>query len=331
MDPALPPGGLQRIMQQYDAIRSHASVSKEAAPWEPEEERGGVFAQNTPPQMEEGGVSSELTPPEADASSLKPKGDLSDKSPPSLTPLRTKERVELANRSRQQVLSDAVQPRPLGRPKSWQTNQIDRIRGEIGQRRFFHDLANPTRSSFKEDEVGLQKAYADATYPGVYYDPRTRTEYVKGTVPTNAKDWWDDISKIPVWGDIHDAERTKMAEAAYQKLIGEGKPVDRIVGHSLGGSVALQLQQDHDIPISRTFGAPVMHLDNSLRGTDLASHSARYRHPLDPFSVFDRGATMLPIADPNPHSFGGFSEEFDTPAPYFDAYLNPKKQTSFVV
>ncbi len=80
MDPALPPGGLQRIMQQYDAIRSHASVPEEAAPWEPEEERGVVFAQNTTPQEAK----------EWDASSLKVD-----------SPLRTKERVELANRSRQ--------------------------------------------------------------------------------------------------------------------------------------------------------------------------------------------------------------------------------------
>ena len=91
------------------------------------------------------------------------------------------------------------------------------------------------------------------------------------------------------------------------------------------------LQKDHDIPISRTFGAPVFDLDNSVRGIDLAYQNARYRHPMDPFSALDRAATMIPIADPNPHSFGGFSQEFDTPAPYMDYYLNPKKQTSFVV
>jgi len=51
---------------------------------------------------------------------------------------------------------------------------------------------------------------------------------------------------------------------------------------------------------------------------------------MDPFSVFDRGATMIPIADPNPHSYAGFSKEFDDPAPYME-YLNPKKQTSFMV
>jgi hypothetical protein len=227
-------------------------------------------------------------------------------------------------------MTDATQERPKGKPKSWQPNYTDQLRGEIGRRKFLHDLSNPTRSTFAKDEVGLQKAYADTTAPGVYYDDSNRTMYVKGTVPNNPSDWWDDFSKIPVWGDIHDAERTKQAEAAYQSLIRQGKPVDRISGHSLGGSVALQLQRDHDIPISRTFGAPVLDLDNSRRGTDLAYHNARYRHPMDPFSILDRGATMIPIADPNPHSYGGFSQEFDTPAPYME-YLNPKKQTSFVV
>ena len=148
----------------------------------------------------------------------------------------------------------------------------------------------------------MSKAYADTTYPGVYYDPQTRTEYVKGTVPTNLNDWIDDVTKIPVWGDIHDADRMKMAEAAYQDLIKKGKPVDRVVGHSLGGSVALQLQKDHDIPFSRTFGAPVLDL-NPFQNAE------RYRHPLDPFSILDRGATNTSNFNHmsvNTHSYGGF-------------------------
>ena len=45
---------------------------------------------------------------------------------------------------------------------------------------------------------------------------------MKGTVPTKLKDWDDDATKNPFWGDIHDADRTKMAEAAYQDLINRG-------------------------------------------------------------------------------------------------------------
>ena len=207
---------------------------------------------------------------------------------------------------------------------------LDMQRKELGQRRFFHDLANPGRSSFREDETGLERAYADTTMTGVYYDDKNKTMYVKGTVPTSGKDWYDDVSKIPVWGDIHDADRTKQAEEAYQKLTRLGKPIDRIVGHSLGGSVALQLQQDHDIPLSRTFGAPVFHLDPEDRGTQRGFRVDRYRHIKDPVSLLDRQANMTPFFDLNPHSFAGFSKEYDTPAPYLNTYLN-NGQTTFPV
>jgi hypothetical protein len=39
MDPALPPGGLQRIFQQFDAIRSHSARDDDPPPWEPEEDQ----------------------------------------------------------------------------------------------------------------------------------------------------------------------------------------------------------------------------------------------------------------------------------------------------
>jgi len=310
MDPALPPGGLDQIFRQYDAIRIHSTRDDGPAPWEPEEDQ-------VQPTQPDGKLNTPTQPTEITGT---------------LTPMSNDDGKVTVERPAppQQVLTDATQERPKGKPKSWQSNYTDQLRGEISRRKFLHDLSNPTRSTFAKDEVGLAKAYADTTAPGVYYDDSNRTMYVKGTVPSNLSDWRDDVTKIPVWGDIHDAERTKQAEAAYQNLIRQGKPVDRISGHSLGGSVALQLQKDHDIPISRTFGAPVFDLDNSKRGTDLAYHNARYRHPMDPFSIFDRGATMIPIADPNPHSYGGFSQEFDTPAPYME-YLNPKNQTSFMV
>ena len=77
-----------------------------------------------------------------------------------------------------------------------------------------------------------------------------------------------------------------------------GKPVDRIVGHSLGGSVALEMQRQHDIPKSRTFGAPVFDLFPKV-GQD------RYRHPLDPVSVFDRSAHWGDLRMYS-HSYTGF-------------------------
>jgi hypothetical protein len=204
----------------------------------------------------------------------------------------------------QKVLSDATRPRPLGRPKAWAEDEETKRRERAGAQNMQFAIDHPNRGTFKADDEGLSKAYADTTYEGVYYDPGTRTMYVKGTVPTNPSDWWDDISKIPVWGDIHDAARMKHAEAAYKKLMEEGKPVDRVVGHSLGGSVALQLQRDKDIPLSRTFGAPVLDLNPNpwQKGVE------RYRHPLDPFSITDWAAAKVwDLGNVNRHSFGGFS------------------------
>ena len=99
-------------------------------------------------------------------------------------------------------------------------------------------------------------------------------------------------------GETQDAERHQQADAAYKNLQASGKPVDRIVGHSLGGSVALQMQQDHQIPKSRTFGAPVVDLNPFGK-------AERYRHVMDPVSVLDRGATWGKVKLYS-HSYTGY-------------------------
>ena len=137
------------------------------------------------------------------------------------------------------------------------------------------------------------------TSTGIYYDPATKTEYVKGSV--TGRDWWDDLTKVPFWGDTRNSERYQQAETAYNDLVASGKPVDRVVGHSLGGSVALQLQKDKHIPKSRTFGAPVVDLTGS--------GGERYRHPLDPVSILDRGAKWGRVSL-FPHTYTGY-ERFD--------------------
>jgi Alpha/beta hydrolase family len=143
------------------------------------------------------------------------------------------------------------------------------------------------------DAAGLDKAYAEPE--GVYYDEATHTEYIKGS--SDLRDWWDDLTKIPAWGDIHAAHRYQQAERAYQELLAKGKPVDRVVGHSLGGSVALQLQRDHHLPASRTFGAPVLDFGGQ-------ADVERYRHPLDPVSALDASAkTQQWSLNPHSHRF----------------------------
>lgn len=56
--------------------------------------------------------------------------------------------------------------------------------------------------------------------------------------------------------------------------------IDTVVGHSMGGSVALELAKHFSV-VTRTYGAPVLSLTPS---------SDRFRDTFDPFSMFDLGA-----------------------------------------
>jgi len=181
----------------------------------------------------------------------------------------------------------------------------ERLHASHANKLMMDRIQNPSGgATFKQDEEGMKKAYSDASYPGVYYDQSTRTMYIKGTV--DGQDWWDDFTKVPVWGNLQDSRRYKDAEFAYNDLLQKGFPIDRVVGHSLGGSVAIQQQKDKNIDFSRTFGAPVVDLNPLKRGTQ-----ERYRHLLDPVSIFDRGAAFGDIHY-YPHSYSGF-QGFDHP------------------
>jgi hypothetical protein len=185
-------------------------------------------------------------------------------------------------------------PDPVTNPeKSFGDIQAERM--AAADQRINEHLKNPNGASFEQDEAGLTKAYQDPS--GVSYDPTTRTEYVRGT--TTPRDVYDDFTKIPFWGNLQDSDRYQTADKSYYDLVNSGKPVDRIVGHSLGGSVALEMQRQHNIPKSRTFGAPVLDLFSS-KGQD------RYRHPLDPVSVLDRSAKWGDLRLYS-HSYTGFT------------------------
>ena len=181
--------------------------------------------------------------------------------------------------------------------KSWgDIRAEDIVKGEsLMERRSRY----PNGASFEQDEKGLENAYNDKTSAGVYYDPDSRTEYIKGS--STPRDWWGDISKIPVWGDVKQSERYQEADKAYLDLQASGKPVDRVAGHSLGGGVALELAKDRGISKSRTFGAPVLDMNPFGR-------AERYRHPLDPVSILDRKASWGSLKA-YPHSYTGFLTE----------------------
>ena len=62
-----------------------------------------------------------------------------------------------------------------------------------------------------------------------------------------------------------------------------------VVGHSLGGSVALELQKHYPSLLSRTYGAPVLALKGMIPNF-YNSHVERYRNCGDPVSMLDRSA-----------------------------------------
>jgi hypothetical protein len=196
------------------------------------------------------------------------------------------------------------------KPKNWNNTRADkeekaqklleeRYRESHANKLLADKLKNPNGAALAQDEKGLDMAYGNkGALPGAYLDRNTHTLYVKGTV--DGQDWWDDFTKVPFWGDLKDSRRHKEANAAYKYYTEHGEAIDRTVGHSLGGSVALELQKNKSIDYSRTFGAPVLDLNPLHRGT-----VERYRHPLDPVSILDRGAHWGPLRA-YPHTYTGF-------------------------
>ncbi len=139
------------------------------------------------------------------------------------------------------------------------------------------------------DAEGLQRAYSQ----GDAY-PHGNTLYIAGS--HTAKDWYDDVTKVPFWGDVRNATRYQQAEKALKA----NPNITRVVGHSLGGSVALELQKNYPHLQSRTYGAPVW----DPLGTDKEPYDQwqrlgkpswipqpekieRYRNYTDPVSFFD--------------------------------------------
>lgn len=126
--------------------------------------------------------------------------------------------------------------------------------------------------------------------------------YIAGT--HNLRDVWDDITKIPFWGDVRNSERYQQADEALKN----NPQVDTILGHSLGSSVALELNKNNDNKFKTiTYGAPV--LDFSFNRDP---NNMRFRHPGDIISQFDTGAvnedsnTNYNLI--NPHSYSGFDD-----------------------
>jgi pimeloyl-ACP methyl ester carboxylesterase len=128
------------------------------------------------------------------------------------------------------------------------------------------------------------------------------------------------VTKIPFWGDSHKIYRMQMA----QKALAANPQTTRVVGHSLGGAVALQAQKDNPKLASRTYGAPVWDpfgTDNQERGYGIFDKAQgkpggveRYRSFGDPVSFFDGSAhSSLPgkeaLSFSGPHAYQGLAAQ----------------------
>ena len=92
-----------------------------------------------------------------------------------------------------------------------------------------------------EDRTGLDRAYADRK--GVY---EADTLYIAGT--RDLQDAWDDL-KIPIRATSQ-AQRYKDASM----VLDANPQLTRVVGHSLAGSIALDMQQKNPNLHTVTYG-----------------------------------------------------------------------------
>ncbi len=144
----------------------------------------------------------------------------------------------------------------------------------------------PTTSRISDSE-GLQRAYNAPN--SVFIDGNTM--YISGT--HTGKDVYD-WKLIPL-GLVKYSSRYQEADAALK----DNPQVDTAVGHSLGSSVAAELNRQYNNKFdARYHGSPFVDFSFSRD-----PKNQRYRHPGDIVSMFDTGAVnedpkTLPIYEP---------------------------------
>ena len=169
------------------------------------------------------------------------------------------------------------------------------------------------------DVQGLNRAYA--TDDNVFLN--NNTMYVSGTkhaeilIPTlinlnpiqtymNYKngyyqDMWDDL-KIP-FGLTKYSQRYQEAD----KMLKDNSQITNVIGHSLGGSVTLELAKNYPEKhlSTTTYGAPVF--------SDSMHYGNRFRAFGDAVSIFDNGSISKMPTSINPHSYdNGFENKISS-------------------
>ena len=140
------------------------------------------------------------------------------------------------------------------------------------------------------DKIGLHKAY-DANGKLYAHDS---TLYIAGT--STWQDVWDDL-KIP----FHLTSKSDRYQNAH-KYLEDHRNITSLVGHSLGGSVALELQGNMAKRNfkTNTYGAPML---------SFTPAESRYRNFGDPVSMLDWGSkSSLNVGLNHTHTYDNFDK-----------------------
>ena len=149
------------------------------------------------------------------------------------------------------------------------------------------------------DQEGLNKAYN--TEDGLFEDTNTNTLFIAGTRNLKDVSQWEKIPRFKTKeSDIYNRAK---------KYLDEHPHITNLVGHSYGGSTALQFPKDDNKYQTRTYGAPVF--DPIPRNP--WHKPQRYCNKLDPVCITDLGAEKaqsINIFIPNPHSYYNTSTHY---------------------
>ena len=124
--------------------------------------------------------------------------------------------------------------------------------------------------------------------------------YVAGT--NTFRDIYDGLAKVPFYGDLRNSARY---QAVHDALM-QNPQVTKLRGHSLGGSISLELQKNYPnlIKSTGTYGAPVLNLTGKDNGK-----VDRFRHFTQLVSIFDRSAKST--IEWNPFSSKSLTHGYD--------------------
>ena len=105
--------------------------------------------------------------------------------------------------------------------------------------------------------------------------------YIAGSI--TARDWYDDFTNLPFYGDTKKAERYQQAT----EMLDKNPQVKSLTGHSLGSSIAFEIAKNNPGKYETvSYGGPIFQPFNNEQGN-------RYRHGGDIVSMFDKGAKTV--------------------------------------